>query len=39
MVQFLDNKEVKLFKKDGSAVIVKSESSPDDIAAALKVKM
>ncbi len=39
VVQFLENKEVKVFKKDGTSVIVKSDSSPDQIAEMLQSRM
>jgi len=39
MVQFLENKDMKIFKKDGSTVTVSTESSPESIAEALGAKM
>lgn len=39
MVQFLDNKEMKVFTKDGASVTVSNESSPEEIAALVKARM
>ncbi len=39
VVQFLGDKDMKVFKKDGSSVTVSSESSPDQIAEMLQSRM
>ena len=39
MVQYLDNKEIKIFKKDGTSITVSSDSTSDDIAALLNSRM
>ena len=39
MVQFLDNKNMKIFKKDGSSVMMSTGSSPDEIASVLESRL